>query len=283
MYEEGIREIWEKQKATLSDPQILDEDDIAGDEDEDDRFNVQSHATPAQFDDGTSQISGLTSSSRHPKRAIRISREITMADGSKQTRIEVVHDPVVISQYMKRRTEADLEMREYVRCLDQGAGKSRLKSCQSKWMALSQQNIAPPSIPRPGSRRDMIGLELRVPAYTYLATASTALFLRVMPTMTVLQTLGMWVPRPARTILTISRIKKELERLEKNKARRQAREQQKELQNRASNGDAGSPAPGAPGDKIPGGTTRKCANCGQVGHIKTNKKYGFSPVVCTPS
>lgn len=22
-----------------------------------------------------------------------------------------------------------------------------------------------------------------------------------------------------------------------------------------------------------GGTTRKCANCGQVGHIKTNKKY----------
>ncbi|KAL2211340.1 hypothetical protein CC79DRAFT_1328724 [Sarocladium strictum] len=198
MYEEGIREIWEKQKATLSDPQILDEDDIAGDEDEDDRFNVQSHATPAQFDDGTSQISGLTSSSRHPKRAIRISREITMADGSKQTRIEVVHDPVVISQYMKRRTEADLEMRDLYS-----------------------------SVPTGNADHDR---------------------------------------------LTNLRIKKELERLEKNKARRQAREQQKELQNRASNGDAGSPAPGAPGDKIPGGTTRKCANCGQVGHIKTNKK-----------
>jgi transcription initiation factor TFIID subunit 1 len=188
MYEEGIREIWEKQKATLSDPQILDEDDIAVDQDEDDRFNVQSHATPAQFDDGTSQISGLTSSSRHPKRAIRISREVTMADGSKQTRTEVVHDPVVISQYMKRRTEADLEMREYVRCTSQGAEKS--KKCQTQRLALIRKYLAPPSFPRPGSRRDIIGLELRVPAYTYLATASTALFLRAMPTMTVLQTLG---------------------------------------------------------------------------------------------
>lgn len=188
MYEEGIREIWEKQKSTLSDPQILDEDDIAGDEDEDDRFNVQSHATPAQFDDGTSQISGLTSSSRHPKRAIRITREVTMADGSKQTRTEVVHDPVVISQYMKRRTEADLEMREYVRCTGQDAERS--KKCQTKRLALTRKYLAPPSFPRPGSCRDIIGLEMRVPAYTYLATASTALFLRAMPTMTVLQTLG---------------------------------------------------------------------------------------------
>lgn len=72
------------------------------------------------------------------------------------------------------------------------------------------------------------------------------------------------------------RIKKELERLEKNKARRQAREQQKELHHKASTGgDAGSPKPNGPGvDKVPTGTTRKCANCGQVGHIKTNKKYG---------
>lgn len=67
------------------------------------------------------------------------------------------------------------------------------------------------------------------------------------------------------------RIKKELERLEKNKARRQAREQQKELHQKASAGDAASPS--VNGDKIPTGTTRKCANCGQVGHIKTNKKY----------
>lgn len=84
----------------------------------------------------------------------------------------------------------------------------------------------------------------------------------------------------------VCRIKKELERLEKNKARRQAREQQKELHHKASTGDAGSPNPSG-ADRVPTGTTRKCANCGQVGHIKTNKKYGifqfFLPRLTTPS
>ncbi|RSL52454.1 hypothetical protein CEP54_010927 [Fusarium duplospermum] len=196
MYEEGIREIWEKQKATLTDAQEHEDKDVAVTEDEDDRFNVQSAMTPAQFDDGTSQISGLTSSSRHPRRAIRITRDIRMPDGTTQTRTEVVHDPVVISQYMKRRTEADLEMRDIYSSRPTGnADHDRLAGI---------------------------------------------------------------------------RIKKELERLEKNKARRQAREQQKELHQKASAGDAASPS--VNGDKIPTGTTRKCANCGQVGHIKTNKK-----------
>jgi transcription initiation factor TFIID subunit 1 len=35
-------------------------------------------------------------------------------------------------------------------------------------------------------------------------------------------------------------------------------------------GEDGSPEPTT--EKVTG-TTRKCANCGQVGHIKTNKKY----------
>ncbi|PHH87396.1 hypothetical protein CDD83_8927 [Cordyceps sp. RAO-2017] len=208
MYEEGIREIWEKQRATLSDPQEHDDKDVAVTEDEDDRFNVNNAsaaaaaavaaaATPALFDEGVSQISGLTSSSRHQKRAIRITREVQMPDGTRQARIEVVHDPVVISQYMKRRTEADLELRDIYSS-------------------------------RPTGNAD----------HDRLANL---------------------------------RIKKELERLEKNKARRQAREQQKELHQKANAGDAGSPGPNG-ADKVPTGTTRKCANCGQVGHIKTNKK-----------
>ncbi|KAG5959393.1 hypothetical protein E4U57_000730 [Claviceps arundinis] len=197
MYEEGIKEIWDKQKATLSDGREHDDHDVATHEDEDDRFNAHSATTPAQhhFDEGASQLSGFTSSSRHPKRAIRITREVRAADGTTQSRIEIVHDPVVISQYMKRRTEADLESKDIYSSRPTGnADHDRL------------QNL---------------------------------------------------------------RIKKELERLEKNKARRQAREQQKELHHKASTGDAGSPGTL---DKIPTGTTRKCANCGQVGHIKTNKK-----------
>lgn len=116
MYEEGIKEIWDKQKATLSDGREHDDHDVATHEDEDDRFNAHSATTPAQhhFDEGASQLSGFTSSSRHPKRAIRITREVRAADGTMQSRIEIVHDPVVISQYMKRRTEADLESKEYV-------------------------------------------------------------------------------------------------------------------------------------------------------------------------
>lgn len=55
-------------------------------------------------------------------------------------------------------------------------------------------------------------------------------------------------------------IEAELGRLNRNKERRFAREKQK-----------GIPRSGDPDGK-PAGTQRKCANCGQVGHIKTNKK-----------
>lgn len=298
MYEGGIRDIWQKQKSTLSDTQQHDDGDVQVNEDEDDRFNVNAAATPAHFDEGVSQISGLTTSTnRHGKRAIRISREVRMADGTTQTRIEVVHDPVVISQYMKRRTEADLELREYVYKTTRSPHRSRpvprvwnrlppTVRALHRVQCLVRLYTTPKVWRGPGSVVDFVGIELRAPAYVYLA-ASTAHGLRAMPTMTALQTLGMLRrPRcgPLRP-LTRRRIKKELERLEKNKARRQAREQQKELHQKASAGDAGSPGPGA--EKIPTGTTRKCANCGQVGHIKTNKKYSprtpsaFRLVACT--
>ncbi|KAG6014877.1 hypothetical protein E4U54_004728 [Claviceps lovelessii] len=214
MYEEGIKEIWEKQKATLSDVQEHDDKDVAINEDEDDRFNVHSAATPAQFDEGASQISGFTSSSRHLKRAIRITREVRLPDGTMQSRIEVVHDPVVISQYMKRRTEADLESKEYVppenggNCRHQRrrpeAHRARARGLLPKSSIQALHKCAGPGdmmnvsfssekgqpAPSPGSSIDVIGLEFRAPAYVYLYTAYTAPGLRAMPIMTVLQTLG---------------------------------------------------------------------------------------------
>lgn len=57
-------------------------------------------------------------------------------------------------------------------------------------------------------------------------------------------------------------IEAELSRLNRNKERRFAREKQKGI----------SRAGDSPADGKPTGTQRKCANCGQVGHIKTNKK-----------
>jgi transcription initiation factor TFIID subunit 1 len=67
------------------------------------------------------------------------------------------------------------------------------------------------------------------------------------------------------------RLEAELSRLEKNKERREQRNISKNIQ-------AGS-VPGTPisagavtSTGKPIGTQRKCANCGRVGHIKTNKK-----------
>ena len=76
----------------------------------------------------------------------------------------------------------------------------------------------------------------------------------------------------------LNRLQKELARLERNKERRQAREKQKGILPTDGTDDvaveAGSPGTPASGvHKGTGGTSRKCANCGQVGHIKTNKKY----------
>jgi len=92
----------------------------------------------------------------------------------------------------------------------------------------------------------------------------------------------------AATLTDQSSILDELARLERNKSRRLARDKAKGLGTAASPEAAGSPAadgttPTTPaataapsgrgrGAGAAGTTQRKCANCGQVGHIKTNKK-----------
>lgn len=77
--------------------------------------------------------------------------------------------------------------------------------------------------------------------------------------------------------LTLYSLLDELARLERNKERRVARERMKGIIPGSPNGDVGSPSADG-GDTAKarrnlGGTSRKCANCGQTGHIKTNKKY----------
>ncbi|KAI9823580.1 MAG: hypothetical protein M1832_002361 [Thelocarpon impressellum] len=68
------------------------------------------------------------------------------------------------------------------------------------------------------------------------------------------------------------RIQDELARLERNKDRRIARDKQKGIWHDGAAESPGSPSsPSTPAPKSTG-TQRKCANCGQVGHIKTNKK-----------
>lgn len=93
-------------------------------------------------------------------------------------------------------------------------------------------------------------------------------------------------------------LERELARLSRNQERRVAREKQKGIV-----GNSGSPAAASPAQSDTGGTggdgttpqktgrgrnkdgtARKCANCGQVGHIKTNRKsVSFTCLYCGPA
>lgn len=98
--------------------------------------------------------------------------------------------------------------------------------------------------------------------------------------------------------LKIQQIQKELERIQRNADRRTAREKQKGRVAAAATASAAPGSPGGPSDadgsnadgtpqkgggrgRNKDGTARKCANCGQVGHIKTNRKsVTFQCSVC---
>ncbi|KAI8961951.1 hypothetical protein F5Y11DRAFT_324617 [Daldinia sp. FL1419] len=66
-------------------------------------------------------------------------------------------------------------------------------------------------------------------------------------------------------------VDKELSRLLKNQDRRQIREKQGKSKKKRNDANPDASPDPPTGDKVSAGTTRKCANCGQVGHIKTNK------------
>lgn len=68
------------------------------------------------------------------------------------------------------------------------------------------------------------------------------------------------------------RLEKELVRLNKNKERRIARDKAKGVHVDGADDGAGPSSSPAAGMPKSAGTQRKCANCNQVGHIKTNKK-----------
>lgn len=200
LYNEAIRKIWTSQRTTLEDETPHDDEDVQPQDDEDDRFMAAKETAPTpaahHHDDGVSQMSRPSMSNAPEKRKLRITR--TYRDektGQTHTKTEIVHDPGVISQYMRQRASIDME------------------------------KIDPYSV-KPTGNID---------------------YDRVL----------------------VQRLESEEARLHRNKERRHAREKQKALQQQIHDGDPDSPAPSI---ERGGTTTRKCANCGLQGHIKTNKK-----------
>ncbi|KAI1298519.1 hypothetical protein F5Y03DRAFT_367515 [Xylaria venustula] len=203
MYNAAIREIWERQKTTLTDSTTHDDSDVLDTANEDDRFNERhADATPAPVDDGRSQFSRFSAASRSGKRKLKITRKKTNSAGEVVTETVVLDDPLVIRNYMKQRsvlTEKDRDVYSIIPTADADDNRDKVKL-----------------------------------------------------------------------------VEKELSRLLKNQDRRQVREKQGKSKKKNvtvnTNTSANNAAsPDASGDKTAGGTTRKCANCGQVGHIKTNK------------
>jgi len=110
LYTEALTDIWNRQRESLIDTQQHDDEDILVQQDEDERFNVQSQATatPAAAE-GQSQISQSVTSGYNNKRKLKITREVRGDNGEIRTVTEIVHDQVVINAYLKKRRQLDLE------------------------------------------------------------------------------------------------------------------------------------------------------------------------------
>ncbi|KAL6714653.1 hypothetical protein ACLMJK_008078 [Lecanora helva] len=203
-YEQSIRRIWEAQKRSLSSTYEqsgfdIDEDPL--EEASSDAFRARTPRSETQTpvnvrrrDDETMSQYTQHSSGSQVGKILKISRNVSDANGGIVVRTETIQDPKVIRQYLKRKNQEEeetLEVTELTRTGD----------------------------PEKDKRREQ-------------------------------------------------RMKQELFRLQKNKERRLAREKGKVHFDGVAD-SAGSPSSLA---AKTAGTQRKCANCGQVGHIKTNKK-----------
>ncbi|KAM7202361.1 histone acetyl transferase [Rhypophila sp. PSN 637] len=216
LYTEAINNVWVRQRESLEDTTVHEDDDVAFQQDDDARFDAASSARPPVPTDNQSQVSRLKGNEQQGgnRKKLKITREITGPDGKPQTVTEIVHDPAVIATYTKTRRKLEEQSIDIysVHELTDNAEKNRL-------------------------------------------------------------------------ILEI--IDKEKERLERNRERTKKRDKQKKLQQQMKGGggsnlngmDGASGSPDEPSASVEKaekttatGTTRKCANCGMVGHIKTNKK-----------
>ena len=114
MYNTAIRQIWERQKTSLSDDTTHDDGDVLDTANEDDRFNPRQSfaASAAHLDDGRSQLSRLSGASRLGRRKLKIMRKKRNDAGDIVTESVGLEDPVVIRSYMRQRKELEEKNRE---------------------------------------------------------------------------------------------------------------------------------------------------------------------------
>ncbi|KAF2859618.1 hypothetical protein K470DRAFT_218613 [Piedraia hortae CBS 480.64] len=211
-YSELIRQIWDRQKASLGSAEEVPDPETEFDPDVE-RSMVGRGATPRTSmapggDETATQFSRGSATHREPEKVLAITRSAVDASGKTVVMHDKITNPRVMREYRKRRNERRL-----------------------KGVDISSYEVGEDS-------------ELNN--------------------------------------LVQEKIKEELARVQRNKERRVGREKTK--QNKASQAAAGTDAEAPLGTDPMGakpppkrtrnkeGTARKCAMCGQVGHIKTNRK-----------
>lgn len=115
LYNDSIRDIWQKQKSNLSDPTEHAENEMEIEQEEEDRKHGADQ-TPRSYhagnmDDSASQFS--TDSRKAQNRTMRVVRTIENQFGELQEVTEIVSDPRVWREYQKRRAAIDADSEEY--------------------------------------------------------------------------------------------------------------------------------------------------------------------------
>jgi hypothetical protein len=112
LYNDAIRDIWEKQKTNLSDATEHAENEMELEQEEDEKHGIEQtpHPFPAgNFDDSASQFS----TGSRQGRAMRITRQVKNKFNGFDEVTEIVKDPRVWREYQKRRAALDAESVEY--------------------------------------------------------------------------------------------------------------------------------------------------------------------------
>ncbi len=114
MYNTAIRDIWERQKASLGDNTTHEDADVLDTANEDDRFNPRQSFAPSitHLDDGRSQLSRLSNTSRAGRKKLKILRKKRNNVGDIITESVTLDDPVVIRSYIRQRKELEEKNRE---------------------------------------------------------------------------------------------------------------------------------------------------------------------------
>ncbi|KAH8194748.1 hypothetical protein TruAng_011090 [Truncatella angustata] len=139
MYTAAINEIWERQKQTLSDPTTHEDSDVLDTTNEDDRFNPTKSAdhtsAPPMMDDGRSQLSRFSQSSRSGRRKLKITRKRRAEDGTIQDETVIIDDPQIIRSYIKQRREIDVakkDIEQELQRLEKNADRRQVREKQGK-------------------------------------------------------------------------------------------------------------------------------------------------------